>query len=107
MSYQMPYMTLSSFLHNKSPLFTPKNSDALLVVDQVFLILCIFIVKKSKKPSFNKNSLTTPIFFTLFKLSRPSHNTTSQNIGGTNAYGPSPTSVFLGTVPQSPLGLRP
>src|SRR6218665_2848588 len=45
-------------------------------------------------------------FFTLFILSRASDNTTSLNIGGP-MHGPSPTSNFGETVPQSPLGLRP
>ena len=46
------------------------------------------------------NSLTTP-FFTLFVLSRASDNTTSPNIGETDAWAV-PTSNFGGTVPQSP-----
>src|SRR6218665_2634211 len=45
-------------------------------------------------------------FFTLFMLSRTSDNTTSQNIGGTNAWAVPPPQIFGGTVPQSPLGLR-
>src|SRR6218665_3105793 len=44
-------------------------------------------------------------FFTLFMLSRTSDNTTSQNIGGTNAWAVPPTSNFWGDRP--PLGLRP
>src|SRR6218665_3241581 len=48
-----------------------------------------------------------PPFFTLFILSRTSDNTASQNIGGGPMHGPPPTSNFGGTVPQSPLGLRP
>src|SRR6218665_763273 len=48
-----------------------------------------------------------PSFFTLFMLSRTSYNTTSQNIGGDQCMGCPPTSNFGGTVPQSPLGLRP
>src|SRR6218665_1164912 len=46
-------------------------------------------------------------FFTLFMLSRTSDNTTSQNIGGTNAWA-SPHLKFWGDrPPQPPLGLRP
>src|SRR6218665_1982151 len=43
-----------------------------------------------------------PSFFTLFILSRTSDKTTSQNIGGTNAWAVPPTSNFGGTVPPSP-----
>src|SRR6218665_3776164 len=42
-----------------------------------------------------------PPFFTLFILSLTSDNTTSQNIGGTNAWAV-PTSNFGGTVPSVP-----
>ena len=45
-------------------------------------------------------------FFFLLELSHASNNTTSPNIGGTDAWAV-PTSKFWGTVPQSPLGLRP
>src|SRR6218665_3667123 len=60
---------------------TPKNSDdLLLVINQVFLILtlsfqiiCVFIVSNvkynpfftTKSPLSTKNSLTTPIFYSL------------------------------------------
>src|SRR6218665_3009531 len=44
-----------------------------------------------------KDSFIRP-FFTLFILSRASDNTTSLNIGGTNAWA-SPTSNFLGDRP--------
>jgi len=44
--------------------------------------------------------------FTLLLLSRASDNTTSQNIGGTDAWAV-PTSNFCGTVPPVPLGTRP
>src|SRR6218665_3364850 len=44
--------------------------------------------------------------FTLFMLSRTSDNTTSQNIGWTNAWAVPPTSNFWGR-PPVPLGLRP
>jgi len=45
-------------------------------------------------------------FFTLFMLSRAFDNTTSQNIGGTNAWVV-PHLEFWGTVSPVPLGLRP
>ena len=38
-------------------------------------------------------------FFTLFILSRTSDNTTSQNIGGTNAWAVPPPQTLGGTVP--------
>src|SRR6218665_2090699 len=47
-----------------------------------------------------KDSLTTP-FFTLFVLSRASDNTTSQNIGGTDAWAV-PHLKFRGRPPRSP-----
>jgi len=43
-------------------------------------------------------------FFTRFILSRASDNTTSQNIGGTNAWAVPPPQTLGG---PSPLGLRP
>src|SRR6218665_901094 len=46
-------------------------------------------------------------FFTLFMLSRTSDNTTSQNIGGTNAWAVPPPQILGDRSPQSPLGLRP
>src|SRR6218665_3767860 len=46
-------------------------------------------------------------FFTLFMLSRTSDNTTSQNIGGTNAWAVPPPQILGGPSPPSPLGLRP
>src|SRR6218665_2023220 len=42
-----------------------------------------------------------------FTLSRTSDNTTSQNIGGTNAWAVPPTQILGGTVPPVPLCLRP
>jgi len=41
-------------------------------------------------------------FFTLFILSRASDNTTSQNIGGTNAWAVPPPQIWGGTVPPVP-----
>jgi len=42
------------------------------------------------------------LFFTLFILSRTSNNTTSQNIGGTNAWTVPPPQTFGETVHLSP-----
>ena len=41
-------------------------------------------------------------FFTLFMLSRTSDNTTSQTIGGTNAWAVPPPQILGGPSPQSP-----
>src|SRR6218665_215250 len=41
-------------------------------------------------------------FFTQFVLSNASDNTTSRNIGGTDAWAVNPTSHFWGTVPPVP-----
>src|SRR6218665_1168938 len=60
-----------------------------------------------KNNYFIKEFLDKTIFFTLFVLSRASDNTTSLNIGGTNAWAV-PYLTFLGRPsPQSPLGVRP
>src|SRR6218665_1275960 len=50
-------------------------------------------------PLFLKKFLMTP-FFTQFVLSHASDNTTSRNIGGTDAWAV-PHLQFVGTVPQS------
>ena len=66
----------------------------------------VYMTLSSQKSTISEKNSLTPIF-TLFELSRPSHNTSSQNIGGP-MHGPSPTSNFGGTVPPVPLlGLRP
>src|SRR6218665_548165 len=101
-------MTLSS---EQISIFTAKISDDLfLVIGQVFLIFPFFfqilriftVLNVVYDPFFTrkttiseKNSLTTP-FFILFVLSRPSDNTTSQNIGGDGCMGRPPTTNFLG-----------
>src|SRR6218665_1066157 len=108
---------LDELFPEKISILTPKHSDDLfLVIDQVFLILtlsfqilCIFIVSNfvcdpfftTKSPLSTKNFLTTHIFFTLFKLSHPSHNTISQNIGGTNAWAVPPSQIW-GAAPAVP-----
>ena len=48
-----------------------------------------------------------PPFFTPFIPSRTSDNTTSQNIGGTNAWAVPHLKFWGGPSPQSLLGLRP
>ena len=47
-----------------------------------------------------------PSYFSLFILSRTSDNTTSQNIGGTNAWAVPPPQILGGRPPSLPLGLR-
>src|SRR6218665_2158259 len=101
----------------KISIFTPKNSDdqVFLILTLSFQILCVFIVSNviydpfftTKSPLSTKKFLDDTYFFTLFKLSRPSHNTTSQNIWGTNAWAVPPPQILGGPSPQSPLGLCP
>src|SRR6218665_3357901 len=83
------------------------SGDLFLVIDQLFfeffLIFRIFTLLDIVHNPFLTRK--TP-FFTLFMLSGISDNTTSKNIGGTDAWAPPPTSNFGGTVPQSPLGFR-
>src|SRR6218665_2371216 len=89
------------FFSEKIRIFTAKISyDLFLVIDHVFRIFPFFSQISVSFTMFNvvygpfitrtttiseKNSFMTP-FFTLFVLSRASDNTTSQNIGGTNAW---------------------
>src|SRR6218665_1570288 len=66
-----------------------------------FMHLCLSTL------DFRKKFLDDTYFFTLFVLLRPSDNTTSQNIGGTNAWAVPPPQILGGPSPQSPLGLHP
>src|SRR6218665_2367413 len=77
-----------------------------LVINQDFLIFTLSLCPISpflhrKKHYFRKEFLDDTYFFTLFELSRPSHNTTSQNIGGTNAWAIPHLKVW-GDLPPSP-----
>src|SRR6218665_4005978 len=94
----------------KIPIFEPKISDDLfLVIDQVFQILRFFTVLNVVYDPFftrettisEKNSLIRPVF-TLFVLSRASDNTTSLNIGGTNAWAVPPPQILGGPSPSPP-----
>src|SRR6218665_3537486 len=68
------------------------------VIDQIFQIFHFF---SQIFPMFAMlNVILTP-FFTLFILSRASDNTTSLNIGGTNAWAV-PHLKYLGDRPPSP-----
>src|SRR6218665_3779619 len=92
-------------------IFAAKIShDLFFVIDQIFLIFPFF---SQIFPMFAMlNVIFDPFltgktpFFTLFILSRTSDNSTSLNIGGTNAWAV-PTSNFGGPSPHSPLGLLP
>ena len=63
-------------------------------------------LSSQEKPLLGKEFLDDT-FFTLFLLSSASDNTTSQNIGGTDAWAVPPPQILRGTVPPVPLGLRP
>src|SRR6218665_1350574 len=110
------------FFSEKNSIFTPKIlmtffshrpgfSDFYSCFPDSPYLYCVkyrisFFLHK-KKHYFRKEFFDDTYFFTLFKLSRPSHNTTSQNIGGP-MHGPSIHLKFLGgTVPPVPLGFRP
>src|SRR6218665_820084 len=90
--------------------------DHFLVIAQVFLIFHFFSqifpfftmlnvvydpFLTRKATISEKNSFMTP-FFTLFVLSRESENTTSQNIGGTDAWAVPPPQILGGDRPPSP-----
>src|SRR6218665_491467 len=93
-------------------IFAAKIShDLFFVIDQIFLIFPFF---SQSFPMFAMlNVIIDPFltgktpFFTLFILSRASDNTTSQNIGGTNAWAVPHLKFLGGPSPQSHLGLRP
>src|SRR6218665_2022793 len=70
----------------------------LLLCSMSYMTLCPLLTRKTNISE--KNSLMTR-FFTLFVLSRASDNTTSQNIGGTDAWAVPPPQI-LGVRPTSP-----
>src|SRR6218665_2425886 len=108
------------FFSEKIPIFTAKIFDDLLVIDQVFRIFPFFSQISRIFVSFTmlnvvydpfltrtttiseKNSFMTPFFKTLFVLSRASDNTTSQNIGGTDAWAVPHLKFFLDRPPVPP-----
>ena len=63
--------------------------------------------RRKKNHYFKKEFLNKTSFYTLFILSHTSDNTTSLNIGGTNAWAVPHLKFFGGIVPHSPPGLRP
>ena len=100
------------FFRKKISIFTPKNSyDLFLAVNQVFLIFTPFfrfsVALLCKMSYMTLSSQQKALFqkrrhlFFYSVLSLMSDNTTSQNIGGTNAWAV-PTSNFGGTVPSVP-----
>src|SRR6218665_1478607 len=106
-----------TFFLDKISIFRPKISDDLfLVIDQGFQILLFFTVLNvvydtffTRKSTISKNNSLIRPYFLLCLYFRASDNTTSLNIGGTNAWDvPPPQICFGGTVPPVfPLGLRP
>src|SRR6218665_424496 len=103
------------FFPEKISIFTPKISDDFFFSHRPgFSDFPLFTVIKCpirpflrKKNHYFKKEFLNETIFLLFILSHASDNTTSLNIGG-GMDGPSPTSNFGGTAPQSPSpGLRP
>src|SRR6218665_94370 len=98
-------------ISGKISIFRVKISDDLfLVIDLVLRIYPffshIFRMFTMLNVVYDHFLTRKPQFFTLFILSRTSDNTTSQNIGGTNAWAVPPPQIW-GDRPPVPLGLRP
>ena len=78
--------------------------------------LCLYCIEcriswpllHNKNPSFNKKFLDGTYFFTLFKLSRPSHNTRLllKILEGTNAWAVPPPQILRGLSPPFPRAPR-
>jgi len=64
------------------------------------------LMSSQEKPLF-QNRIPWKHFFTLFVLSHASDNTTSQNIGRTDAWAVPPPQIWGGTVPSVPLRSPP
>src|SRR6218665_1752243 len=99
-------------ISGKISIFRVKISDDLfLVIDLVLRIFPffshIFRMFTMLNVVYDHFLTRKTQFFTLFMLSRPSDNTTSQNIGGTNAWEVPHLKFWGDRSPQSPLGLRP
>src|SRR6218665_1662283 len=95
-------------ISGKISIFRVKISDDLfLVIDLVLRIFPffshIFRMFTMLNVVYDHFLTRKTQFFTLFMLSCTSDNTTSQNIGGTNAWAVPPPQILGG---QSPLGLR-
>src|SRR6218665_1379255 len=94
-------------ISGKISIFRVKISDDLfLVIDLVLRIFYfffhIFRMFNMLNVVYDHFLTRKTHFFTLFMLSRTSDNTTSQNIGGTNAWAVPPPQILGGTDPQSP-----
>src|SRR6218665_2239706 len=94
-------------ISGKISIFRVKISDDLfLVIDLVLLIFPffshIFRIFTMLYVVYDHFLTRKTPFFTLFILSRTSDNTTSQNIGGTNAWAVPHLKFWGGPSPQSP-----
>jgi len=74
-----------------------------IIIGLTYMYMALFFTKNLFQN--RQNSFMTH-FLTQFILAHASDNTTSQNIGGTDAWAVPPPQIFVGTVPQS-LSLRP
>src|SRR6218665_82910 len=90
-------------ISGKISIFRVKISDDLFLVIDLVLRIFPFIFRMFTMLNVVYDHFLTrkPPFFTLFILSRTSDNTTSQNIGGTNAWAV-PHLKFGGDRPPSP-----
>src|SRR6218665_1576964 len=99
------------FMNDKISIFTPKISgDIFLIIDHIFQIFPVFAVRKNLY--FRRNSMMTPFLLNSYFRTHSTTlllkivNTTSQNIGGTDAWAV-PHLKFGGPFPQFLLSLRP
>ena len=83
-----------------------KFDDLFLVMDQIFQIFPffsqIFPIFAMLNVVFEPFLTRKTPFFTLFILSRASNNTTSLNIGGTNAWAVAPPQILVDRPPSPP-----
>ena len=101
---------IPKFLNDKISIFTPKISgDIFLIIDHIFQIFPVFAVRKNLY--FRRNSMMTPFLLNSYFRTHSTTlllkivNTTSQNIGGTDAWAV-PHLKFGGPFPQFLLSLR-
>ena len=108
---------LNDFFSEKISIFTLKNSDdlLLLVIDQVFQIFTLFfrflrsllckmsyMTLSSQEKHYFRKEFLDDTYFLLCSCFRAHPTTLLLKILGGPMHGPSPTSNFGGTVPQSP-----
>src|SRR6218665_2407398 len=106
-NFRGPISGKISIFRVKMSIFRVKISDDLfLVIDLVLLIFPffshIFRIFTMLYVVYDHFLTRKTPFFTLFILSRTSDNTTSQNIGGTNAWAVPHLKFWGGPSPQSP-----